>query len=317
MPTTDSTSNAAEAFLTISNKRQALESLIKIATGIHNQHQALNDLALAAKPSQNFSPKVVSFYAEIERRMADISVSEIIQKLEAIETVTQKAFKKLVHLTTLDVNQLRDDQIDNIDVADFSDSINNFKRRTQTALAFRILLQKRGVAIQPFQLPVSQEDISQQIENLKHKEHQCVQQVKQEINIIIEDTRLLLDLEDLTEEMRSEIRGVKLAMKANLAHLDSGGLVSEIPHVFEVISLESEQEYIPKNESGTEQPETEQPAPETTTPEIAIEHSKNTLTENNAENEKQLSLWSLLKAWLLSPWSTSWQSLKNKQKPDK
>ncbi|TQV73664.1 hypothetical protein FLL45_12385 [Aliikangiella marina] len=170
MPTIDTSSSAAAKFQNIASKRQALESLIEIAAGIHHQQSALNDLALAAKPSQIFSAKVNAFFDQIEQRMQTVSVSEVLQKLEAVESITQKTFNHIIKLTSLDVNQLRDNQIEDIDVAKFSDAIINFKRRTQTALAFRILLQKRGVAIHPFKLPVSQESISEQIEKLKQKE---------------------------------------------------------------------------------------------------------------------------------------------------
>lgn len=317
----DTASTAKQQFLTIASKRQALESLIKITSGIHNQQTALNDLALAAKPPQIFSEKVVAFFDEIKRRLKDVSVSEIIQKLEAIEAVTQRTFDDIIQLTSLDINQLRDNQIESMDIEGFSDAIDNFKRRTQTALAFRILLQNRGVAIQPFKLPISQEDVAEQIDILKQKEHQCVEQVKQEINSIIEDTNSLLR-QSLPEEMLSELRTVKRAMNANLNHLSKGGLITEIPHSFEVISLESEQPDFFTEESETEpsseivKSESNEDATSEELSKTPDKCSKEPNTDNNETHLKQ-SFWQLLKAWLLSPWSTSWRSLKEKNHSNK
>ena len=111
-------------------------------------------------------------------------------ELDAIELITEKTLSHIFHLTSLDVNSLRAEQLNNISVESFSKSIDDFKKRTQTALAFRFVLQQRGVVVPPFKLPIPQESVYEQVEDLKQKEHDCVEQIKIEINIIINITTI-------------------------------------------------------------------------------------------------------------------------------
>jgi hypothetical protein len=88
---------------------------------------------------------------------------------------------------------------------------------------------------------MSQEDIYDQVENLKRKEQQCVEQIKSEINSIIHDTHLIIIQESVSDEIKDELAKVHQAMIVNLEHLDKGGAINEIPNVFEVITLALEQ----------------------------------------------------------------------------
>lgn len=301
----------------ITDQRQALESLIRIAQSVHNQQSALSELALAARPSQDFPPKVLQYFAAVEKRLGDIPVPDILKKIETIEAITEQDLSKIVYLATLDVNQLRANQIqspqlENIDVAYFADAIANFKRRTQTALAMRVMLKKRGVGIQPFNIPISQEKLGREIQALKEKEVKCVTQIKQEIKLIISDTKSLLNQQSLSEEIRKNLTEVIVGMRVNLKHLNAGGLVTNIPNKFEIVTLESaptnditETKETESNYQATEQTEKEkQPAQASISEPATQESSKN----------YSRSYWWIFKRWILSPWKTTWRSLVKKHR---
>ena len=312
----------------ITDQRQALESLIRIAQSVHNQQSALSELTLAAKPSQDFPPKVLKYFAAIEQSMGDIPLPDILKKLETIEAVTEQDLSKIIHLATLDFNKLRSDQIlspqiENIDIDYFVNAIADFKRRTQTALAMRVMLSKRGVAIQPFNIPISQEKLGREIEALKEKEAQCVGQIKQEINQIITSTNAVLKQQSLSEEMEKSLTDILLNMKANLKHLDAGGLITEIPSTFEIVTLESAPENdinTPKETAPCDGAEAEQDKVEK---DLAVqdeqqkESSKEPISNPTTaapQKREQRSYWWLLKRWMLSPWKTSWRSLVEKHR---
>ncbi len=301
MSTNRNTINSSEEFQLITDKRLALESLIKIAAGVHNQQQALNELALAARPSQDIPKKIIRYFTNIQQKLADESVPEIIKKLDAIELITEKTLSHIFHLTSLDVHSLRAEQLNNISVESFSKAIDDFKKRTQSALAFRFVLQQRGVVVPPFKLPIPQESVYLQVEDLKQKEHDCVEQIKVEIHIIIKDTDIMLKQDSFSDEMKYDLKQINNAMLANLKHLDNGGLVTEIPHVFEIVTLETAEPFESKESEETNITE------QKSNPEKKIKENKSF----EAKQQKR-SFWWLLKKWLSSPWSTSWSSIKQK-----
>ena len=291
---------ATEAFKSITDKRLALESLINIASSVNGQQLALNQVALAARPSQDFPAKSVKFFKKVEERLADTDTTGLIHKLEKVEQSIERAIGKILELAKVDVNQLRDEQLSNIDVETFTNFIDEFKRRTQNSLAIQYVLRKRGVAIAPFHLPIPQEAIGEQIEQLKQKEKKCVKQIRGEIQSIISDTQNMLLIGNLPEGMEAELVNVKKAMEVNIAHLDKGGSVTEIPNVFEIVVLETKTVAPVKAEEPLSQPDMS---------------AKNTSTSDQKMEEKELpqkSFWWMLKTWLSSPWSTSWKSIKRK-----
>jgi len=324
--------NPSEQFQLISEKREALEKLIRIAHGVENQQKALSELALAAKPSQEFPDQVVKYFGAIEERMKSLAVPDILKKLQSVEKVTNETIEDILMLTRLDINSLRDDQIEKISLDSFTDSIDNFKRRSQTALALRFVLKKRGVAVAPLKLPLSQEHIALQVKQLKQKENQCAQQVKHEVIAIIEDTSLLMRQGNLPEEMNSSLQMIRKAMQQNLAHLQNGGLVSEIPNAFESVTLESSPvDSITSQSSPTDDsPEAHSSDSENkgADPEM-VEEDVSAASDNSNDNDDtsgkaeqrpqpdsqsqpRPSFWWILKTWLSSPWSTSWRSIKSK-----
>ncbi|TQV80011.1 hypothetical protein [Aliikangiella coralliicola] len=305
--------NSSKTLQTITDKRLALEKLINIACSVQNQHKALSEVALAAKPSQEFPKKTVAYFKAIEKHMAEIDSAGLLQKLEVVEGAISQSIKKLIRLAKINVSQLRNDEISHIDIDTFKHFIDDFKRRTQTSLALRFILKKRGMAIAPFKLPLSQESIAEQIDTLKEKERGCVKQIRSEIQSIIEDTQNLLLSDQLPSEIRLELENVQTAMAVNIKHLDNGGSVDEIPNVYEVITLESEPAY---GEELAPQEMVDEPEPDNKKTERQAEIKPETQPHQKAPRPQPKSFWWLLKTWLTSPWSTSWQSIKEKYRDD-
>jgi len=314
-------SSATKTYQIITDKRQALESLIKIAQGVHEQHSALSELAYAALPSQEFPVKVVLFFDAIEKRMADLPSPEIIRKLETVEKVTEQSLRQMLHLATLDVAQLRAQQIDALNPESFKTFIDDFRNRTNTALAIRLLLKKKGLAIAPFKLPVPQETIAAQISRLKEKEVACVKEVRKEIYDIIRDSQALLTLTELDQQLRQQLADIVSGMHANLAHLDNGGSITEIPNEFEIITLQSEEVVLVDATAETnapKQPATTAPVEETVAKTPAITPDQEALDNRESPSETQLqkrSFWWIFKLWLTSPWNTRWSDLTKKYRP--
>jgi hypothetical protein len=298
MPTNRNTINVSEEFELVTGKRLALESLIRIASGIRYQQKALNELALAARPSQDIPKNMARSFASAEEKMKDKDIPDVIKKLSRLELITKKTLSQILQLTSLDVDLLRSEQNNNITVDNFTTAISDFQRRTQTALTLRYVLQQRGVVIPPFKLPISQDSVYEQVEQLKQKENDCIKQIKIEINIVVEDTNMMMRNDSLPDEMKSELIQMNKAMIANLDHLKTGGLVTDIPHAFEVITLAT-----PQSNEADERSHSD---------ELAKPNLKEKANNDSEAAPKNPSFWWLVKKWIFSPWSTSWSSIKQK-----
>lgn len=302
--------SSPEQYQLVTDKRVALEKLINIATGVHDQQTALNNLSIATRPSQTFPEKAAKYLKSITKHLGDDSVEDIVKKLDTIEAIIQKALVQILHLTEIDVNSLRDNQIKNIDVKRFSTSIDDFKRRTHTSLALRYVLHQRGVVIAPCKLHISQGEIREQVVLLKQKEQQCVEQIKLEINTIIHDTSLIITQKGISDEVKNDLANVHQAMLVNLEHLKNGGSITEIPNVFEIITLQLEP---PTDEPGTANADAPSDKGESSdnNTEPPTEASSSEQQDTGPDDKPgKISFWRHLKIWLTSSWGTRWSSIK-------
>ncbi len=297
----------------LTKKRLALESLIRITVSIQTQQQSLQELSVIARPSQDIPVKLISHIKLLSEKLGNLSVSEIIQRLEAIERVMTKGLNRLLSFVQVDPNQLRDELLEDPTIDNFVDAIGNFKRRTQTAVALRFLLNDRGVAIAPFSMDIPQESIFEHIETLKIKEKHCVKQIRKEIVDIMKISEKMIQDKSFSDAMKSDIIKVQQAMQVNLEHLDSGGKINELPNVFETIVLES-----PVSESLLiEEPvgDLKIPSEQAVNKEPAKNIQQPIRKKNNLETQREpKSFWGSIKIWLSSPWKVSWRSIRKNSK---
>lgn len=223
----------------ITDKRHALERLIKIAISIQNQQQSFEDLSIIALPSQTIPQGIIDSIVEPSEELLSLDSSELQLRLEKLEEVTLITLNKVLALADLNPDELSHDELKNISIEGFLELTEDFEKRVRSALSLRHLLKQKQIHVAPFKLPVSQESVKDKIDQLKADEKKCVDRIKNEIADVIADTSKLLKYPDLSKEMRNELESVKQAMQVNLNHLELGGDVRTIPNVFEIITLET------------------------------------------------------------------------------
>lgn len=296
--------DAFSQFDALSGKRLALESLISIAIGIQGQQQAMGDLSLIARPSQQLPGKIVLRVQAFESKYANFAEEELRQWLASIEQIISRILGQVAAFAVLDLDQLRAREEQEDSTATFQDLVAEFERHTHTSLGLRSLLKKRGVVLAPFKLPFSQEAIAERIETLREQEGQCIRQITAEAQSIIDDSQLLLANPGLSDRMQDELLNVVQAMQENVSHLDAGGRVSEIPHKFEVIVVRARPE--PKADLSPKATE----APVRTAPRASEEGASSPGDATPVEKPKRLTGFQLFIKWLMTPWGKTWKALK-------
>ncbi|MGV6852556.1 MAG: hypothetical protein ACWA5R_10325 [bacterium] len=287
----------------ITDKRHALERLIKIAISIQNQQQSFEDLSIIALPSQTIPQGIIDSIVEPSEELLSLDSSELQLRLEKLEEVTLITLNKVLALADLNPDELSHDELKNISIEGFLELTEDFEKRVRSALSLRHLLKQKQIHVAPFKLPVSQESVKDKIDQLKADEKKCVDRIKNEIADVIADTSKLLKYPDLSKEMRNELESVKQAMQVNLNHLELGGDVRTIPNVFEIITLETPGFEEQKESELKNRKEQEKQEIKKTREVLAKKIEQESLTK------KKQGFWAHLKAWLFSPKDVKWKEL--------
>ena len=298
-----------DALKSLSDKRHALESLIKITASIQEQQKSLLELSAASNTKQDFPVSMMSHINILRDKIGNIPITDLLQKLETIEKVTESNLAHIIQLVDVEPDDLNDGSSE-FSVDEFIERIANFKRHTQTSIGLRLILKERNVAIAPFRLPIPQAELNQHIRTLRQKEKRCIKRVRRDIVEIIKDSAKIVSDDSISEQMRECINQIKSEMEDNLTHLDNGGKIDELPTKIENHVLESEIELQVEIFQATSDDEkiNLNDNPE-------INKDENNSIEKNAvlddqRRKRKLSRWQVFNLWLSSPWNVSWNSLK-------
>ena len=296
----------------LSEKRKALESLIRITSIIQEQQKSLLELSAASNASQDFPVSMMQHIKLLKGKIGDLPVADLLKKLEKIEEVTENNLEQIIQLVDVEPEQLglysNEKSESQFSVDEFEERIANFKRHTQTSIGLRLILKSRNVAIAPFRLPIPQAELNQHIRALKQKEKKCIKRVRKDIVEVIKDSVKIMQDDSISTQMRDCIEQIKGEMESNLEHLDNGGKIDKLPTKIEHHVLESEIELhvellkIEEDESKND----EIPGLDS----IDKPHAKENKTTTKPE---KLSTWQVFKLWLISPWNVSWSSVKENQ----
>jgi len=301
-----------DALKNLSEKRHALESLIKITVSIQKQQKSLLELSAASSTTQAVPARMMSHINLLKEKIGNIPVTDLLQKLEKIEKVTKANLEQIIQLVEVEPEELNtsssNSNSNEFSVNEFIARISNFKRHTQTSIGLRLILKGRNVAITPFRLPIPQAELNQHIRTLKQKEKRCIKRVRKDIVEIIKDSSKIIADELISEQMRECIIQIKEEMEGNLTHLDNRGKIDELPTKIVSPVLESEInlqvkiQKIDTDEGVTDLGnETKQEKPN---------HMNKSEVLVNSTKKQKLSMWQVFKLWLTSPWNVSWSSLK-------
>jgi len=294
-----------DALKSLSDKRHALETLIKITASIQEQQKSLLELSAASSTAQDFPASMMSHINLLRDKIGNIPVMDLLQKLETIEKVTETNLAQIIQLVDVEPEDLSENVSNEFSVDEFIERIANFKRHTQTSIGLRLILKERKVAIAPFRLPIPQAELNQHIRTLKQKEKRCIKRVRRDIVEIIKDSVKIVSDESISEQMRECINQIKSEMEENLTHLDNGGKIDELPTKIENHVLESEIE-LQVEITEISESEDKQIENDETNAIKSVEESTQTIEIS----QQKLTMWQVFKLWLSSPWNVSWNSLK-------
>lgn len=287
----------------LKRKRHALEQLIEFSKNISSQTNALEDVMVLIRPSQQIDDTIRQDVMYMVETLQNLSEDELQQRLSRVDELVQEGIQAIIDITesvedTEFDNQTIKEQIQQIRIL-----IRLFKKRTELSLALRIVLQERGIVPERLHIEFSQETIVEHVQQLKEEEHKCRATIRNHIEDVIIDCNTMLNFQGISDDLSGELKQVKLVMQQNLEHIDAGNSIENLPINFEAIELGE------SSPGLDEELFNEQPQPTTTTePNNPSEpaHSK----QDSIDSNKEASLLKRASTWLNTPWNVSWKETK-------
>jgi hypothetical protein len=239
------TSDSTELLQTIDRRKRALEEVMHVAQTVERMQQGLQAVLLMGGSTSRIPRHVLQFYRGLDVQLRGQPVKELAGLLRGLEKAIRNDLGQIMQLTMVDdavllAQRARKTGDPGGNAADVSRLAGDFRRRVQTAVYLRVLLQEQGARTEPLVLAVPAEQIQQQIEALESRGRQCRQQAQKDVRAIMTDIQGCLSDAAMPDGMKETLRQVQAQLQSNLRHLESGRPIDEMPFEIHTLVLQEE-----------------------------------------------------------------------------
>jgi len=306
-------------------KRYALEQLFLFARQLVVAGESMGAIQCAARPSQTLGAQQTQ---QLESRIANydaINTERLKQELRDTDQLLSSELGdilKIAEISEQDFNaHFKTDSADTVNATlkRLYLRLQTFKARAQNNLAIRSVLHQRGMPVAAIKLPVSQELLADQVKGLRQKEKYYRGKIQAAVQSILTDTNAILQAGHYPSAINDKMAETQQQLQQTLDHLDKGGRLDQLPFTIEldlsdsdyalhtlaqpdqIQQQEQEQEQEPAELTANANNDTPPPASDT-----AIE-------EQNIATDGKPGFFYLLRRWLSTPSSVTWQDIKRQE----
>jgi len=227
----------------IKHKRAALQQLIKLTGTLHRLHNALNSVILMGKSATQLPEKIVTKFKSLTEGLKDKPTNTLQNTLATTDQKIDRDIKQMLEISQKSDALLEQhlgasgDRLADVIKGNYHDSVNDFKKKSQTSITLRIALKTRKALVSAFKLPVPESFIQSQIISLNNKEEKCKVAVKKDMGSLQNDVDALINKNDCPEHIKQILAEIKHELKINSDHFNSGKPIDEMPIAYESIEL--------------------------------------------------------------------------------
>ena len=286
----------------IKHKRAALQQLIKLTSTLHNLHNALNSIILMGKSAAQLPEKIITKFISLTDGLKDKPTTILQNTLTSTDQHIERDIKHMLEISQKSDTLLEQhlgasgDRLADILKDDYHESVNHFKKKSQTSITLRIALKTRKALVNAFKLPVPESFIQSQIVSLDNKERICKKAVKKDISSLQTDVDALMSKEDCPDNIKQILSEIKNELNINSAHFNAGKPLDEMPIIYESIELSGAPQAVNEVE------EIINPKPEQSPDESRVEDDLVVMKKSGFCKH----IWK----WLNSPMKTKWKDIK-------
>lgn len=310
----------------LTKKRETLEKLVQFAVQITRLLDSMEAVQHMSKPDEIPLQKRNDFVNAVGSRVQHLTGPELQTRLGKLDDTVKKDLIRILKIADTSESEF------NRYIAPISNnspqnsaewlnkSVYEFKRRTQTGAALRMVLMDKGIPVPSAKLPVSPENIKQQIESLKQRESQYRFEVIHQVDDLLKDVEQFLSNPTFPDELKQHMVTLKSELCETKENLESGKSIESLPMVVQYIEIDNSDPFsLPSSgelEESTEEKQ-EKKAEEQQLAALSDPVKKNTSnkTEKKIEPQKidvpiiKLSFFRKILVWLGTPWYVKWRDI--------
>lgn len=287
----------AQQVLLLEKKRAVLQGLIHLSEALELLRSGLQAmLQLGGGGQAQVSLRDMRAFETIRTRVAQLSDGELRNSIHALD---QRVLQSLAHMCQLALQLVDDARTSALDLEQIQPRVNEFNRFARTAIAMRILLERRGQFIEPLQLPLPQHEIEQRLVSVTEKEQGMTQALVSHIQDMRSDLALMLGNPACSASQQQFYQVLDQALEANLNHIEAGLSLAELP--MPIDSIEVGEQQVTAEPGAEPEPEAE--------PGLEPETAAPGASESQSQASAPIGFVPRLKAWLHSPWHVGWKDV--------
>lgn len=233
-----SSNNLSSKLRDIETRKKALQDIIDIACQLESSQVGLRTLLMLGKNTQQTPDQTMRFFKAINDRYQALPSIEIRDLLYDVEQKISLNLSMVLFLTQEEDSEelnldlpFSDGEETNIDVL-FTD----FRRRTQTAISLRIILQKKGIQIDDLVIPFPKSSIQRRIQELDKRQQHYSKRIATEMQSMHQDIATLLSSPEITQPIIDELEHTQTRLQKNISHIEAGKTIEDLPYNFDSLS---------------------------------------------------------------------------------
>lgn len=300
----DAATNLNQELDALEHRRELLQKLVRTAASLENLRLALEATGKNAQSDQEMPASFSKMFKDLGNNTRNMSDADILMRLKSLDQKVVRGLKPMLAIiedeSALDARLLDDAQAINL-----YEGIDKFRRVAQTALGLRIMMEKRGVKVPGFRIPVAPAVLQERLSSVQQRENDCRDTVVSELNEMKQELEVLLQSPGCSGAMQEYLQQALDALLQNFQHMAAGLSIKDLPVALDFISLRSEGVAEMPLVSVKVEPE----------PAVKSESMRDVAPADNVEQEIKpiiqppLGLWGKFKIWLNSPWKKGWKDI--------
>ncbi|MDZ4262984.1 MAG: hypothetical protein U1B30_11730 [Pseudomonadota bacterium] len=292
----------------LEEKREALEAAVKIALNIERLHSTLEAALLLGTPTSELPEDALATLEELEESIKSQPIGKLKQSLKTLERVVQSRLAQILKISEMDAEEFAAPGVEEVEAL-----LNDYRKQAQTSVALRLLLHSRGEATAATELHVPAEQIRARLSVVEQKEHTYREIIKTEIVTMITETDRMLENPGLSPTMRQFLLASNEDMRSNLAHLNAGKKITNMPVAIEIIEMD-EREITSFDTTPASNQTNAIPALQKQRLVAPMEHSPMPPKPDSQQVEKKVGLIARFARWISTPDSITWKQIKQDTK---
>ncbi len=289
----------------IKEKRLLLKRVVMITRATERMQDSLQSVLILGQPSTSIPKGMLKYYHVLSNKIKQKPTEKIRWYLTKLEELIQANLQEIINIATLDHDVSDTDQnsvqADKEYSDDAMDLLHEFKRQSQTAVALKILLQQRGIYTSGDTVKAPVQQIKEQIKHLEIREEVQRKKLQAHISEMHSDLSAMLNSDQYSNDMKKILRNVLANLENDQKAINDGTRIDQIELSFEMV------------ETGEEQKKTD---PVEVQQQIVSETEGYLEEFDRSESAVTVSdkggFFRILFKWLNTPWSVSWDDIKQR-----